>query len=89
LLKSYDMYNPHGLGVDDGTLFICDGRDGLKIYDSTDPLDLKLIKQYNDIEAIDVIPANDILFTVTTEGFNIYDYSSVSDIQLLSNIRTR
>jgi len=89
LLKSYEMHNPHGLGVDDGTLFICDGTDGLKIYNSSDPLDLKLIKQYNDINAIDVIPANDILFTVTTEGFNIYDYSSVSDIKLLSNIRTK
>ena len=88
LLKSYDMHNPHGLGIDNGTLFICDGSDGLKIYDSSDPLDLKLIKQYNDINAIDVIPANDVLFTVTTEGFNIYDYSSVSDIKLLSNIRT-
>ncbi len=88
LAKSYDMHNPHGLGVDDGTLFICDGSDGLKIYDSTDPLDLKLIRQYDDIVAIDVIPANDILFTVTTDGFNIYDYSSVSKIKLLSSIRT-
>ena len=38
LLKSYPMFNPHGLGIDNGTLFICDGADGLKVYDATNPL---------------------------------------------------
>jgi len=88
LEKSYDMTNPHGLGIDDGVLFICDGSDGLKIYDAEDPLDLKMVRQYNDIIAIDVIPADKILFMVSTEGFKIYDYSSVSKIRLLSSIGT-
>jgi hypothetical protein len=30
LLQTYPMTNPHGLGVDGKTLFICDGSDGLK-----------------------------------------------------------
>ena len=36
LLKIYPMTNPHGLGIDNKNLFICDGDDGLKIYDATD-----------------------------------------------------
>ncbi|MBK9190108.1 MAG: hypothetical protein IPM77_00685 [Crocinitomicaceae bacterium] len=32
LQKSFEMTNPHGLGISGNALFICDGEDGLKIF---------------------------------------------------------
>jgi len=45
LSKSYTLFNPHGLGLDENILFICDGDAGLKIYDVSDVLNLNLIKK--------------------------------------------
>src|SRR6202022_2166901 len=50
LVKSYPMTNPHGLTKDGNFLFVCDGKDGLKIFDATQPGDLKLIKNIVGIE---------------------------------------
>lgn len=88
LLKSYSMDNPYGLGIDDEILFVCDGTAGLKIYDASDPLNLgsNLIKVYSDMTPYDVIPLGDILVVIGTEGLYQYDYSDISNIQLLSSI---
>lgn len=37
-MVSYAMTEPYGLGIDNNTLFICEGEHGLKVYDTTDPL---------------------------------------------------
>ena len=90
-VKHYSMTNPHGLGIDNGTLFVCDGSDGLKIYDAADVnhIDEHLIKQYKDIQATDVIPYNDVLMMIGTDGFYQYDYSNLNDIKLLSKIAAK
>ncbi len=87
-IASYPMYNPHGLGIDDELLFICDGADGLKVYNAADPLTISSnqLAHFEDIVPVDVIPLDDYLFTISGEGFRIYDYSNVQDIQLLSEI---
>ncbi|MCF6278067.1 MAG: hypothetical protein L3J16_04870, partial [Anaerolineales bacterium] len=36
LIKSYGMYRPKGLSVFNNTLFLCDDKAGLKIYDVTE-----------------------------------------------------
>jgi hypothetical protein len=88
LLKSYPMYNPHGLGIDDGILFICDGEDGLKVYDAKDPFLLKsnMIAHFRDIHTYDVIPVNEVLLMIGRDGFYQYDYSDLQDITMLSMI---
>ncbi len=88
LLKSYPMYNPHGLGIDQGTLFICDGDAGLKVYDARDPYMLKnnRIAHFEDIHAFDVIPVNEVLLMIGNDGLYQYDYTDLSDISLLSMI---
>jgi len=88
LLKTYTMYNPHGLGIDQGTLFICDGEDGLKIYDAKDPFMLKsnMLAHFKEINTFDVIPVNDILIMIGTDGLYQYDYSDLNEINLLSKI---
>jgi hypothetical protein len=88
LVKAYPMTNPHGLGIDDGTLFICDGSDGLKIYDAKDvnTIDTKQLAHYKDINAFDIIPFKDIAIVIGTDGLYQYDYSNIKQIKLLSKI---
>jgi len=88
LAKSYTLTEPHGLGIDNKTLFVCDGSAGLKIYDASDPLriDEHLLKTFTDINATDVIPAGTSLILLATDGIYQYDYSDLHNIFLLSKI---
>ncbi|MCW3806561.1 LVIVD repeat-containing protein [Plebeiibacterium marinum] len=89
LLKEYSMSEPYGLGIDDGVLFICDGNDGLKIFNAEDPLVItdKQLAHYKDINAFDVIPLGDVLLMIGTDGLYQYDYSDLENITLLSHIQ--
>lgn len=88
LLYTYPMTNPRGLGVDEETLFICDGPDGLKVFDksSLHQIDANLISHFPNIEANDVIPFNNVLLMTAEEGIYQYDYSDLQNIHLLSHI---
>jgi hypothetical protein len=88
LLQVYPMTHPHGLGIDDKTLFICDGDAGLKAFDATDvnAIDKNLLAHYPDINAFDVIPFNDVLMMIGSDGIFQYDYSNPKNIKLLSKI---
>jgi len=84
----YPMTNPHGLGIDQGTLFICDGPDGLKAYDATN---VKAISQnqlahYKNIQALDVIPFQQVAMVIGQDGLYQYDYSDLKNIKLLSQM---
>ncbi len=64
--KSYDMTNPHGLGVHGNLLYICDGEDGVKVYDITDPekSGKNEIYTFSNINAKDVIINNGIAILI-------------------------
>jgi hypothetical protein len=49
LVRSYPMTNPRGLSKDGSILFICDGTEGIKVYDATKANDIKLLKQIGNI----------------------------------------
>ena len=86
LLASYPLHGPYGLGIDGDVLFVCDGDDGLKIYDASDKMtiDEHMIVKYSNINAFDVIPFNGNLFMIGEDGFYQYDYSDIQNIALLS-----
>ena len=88
IARSYNMHNPHGLGVDGNLLFICDGTAGLKVFNNTNPLEVgdHLIHQFQNIQAIDIIPHNNIAIMIGNDGLYQYDYSNPNAIQLLSKI---
>jgi hypothetical protein len=86
LVKTYALTNPQGLSKDGNLLFICDGKDGLKIYDITSAIAIKLIKHLPGSETYDVIAANGIAYVVAKEGLYQYDYSNPQDIHLLSKL---
>ncbi len=91
LLKSYPMFNPHGLGIDHPLLFICDGADGLKVYNATNPLAIasNKIAHFKDMDTFDVIPLGDVLMLIGHDGLFQYDYSDPTDIKLLSHIKIK
>lgn len=86
LAKTYPMTNPHGLSKDGNTLFICDGKDGLKIYDASSVNDLKLLHHMKGFESYDVITTNNIAIVVSEDGLRQFDYSDLKNIKLLSRI---
>ena len=86
MVNFYEMKNPHGLGIDDGNLFVSEGEFGLKILDASNPLDIKLLRHIEDIKSYDVIPYNDVLMVTGDEGIIQYDYSDINDLKKLSTI---
>lgn len=86
LLNSYALTNPHGLSKDGNWLFICDGSDGLKVYDASDVKSLKLKSHITGLETYDVIAMNNTALVVAKDGFYQYDYSDITNIRLLSKV---
>lgn len=84
---TYLLTQPYGLGVDESLLFVCDGPDGLKIFNKSDLSKIKenLIGTYK-IDAIDVIPLDGLLLVLTTKGLYQFDYSNPEEIKLLSEL---
>lgn len=86
LVKTYNMTNPHGLGIRDGALFICDGDAGLRVYDASDVENLEARAHFEEIHAFDVIPLHNLLLMIGEGGFYQYDYSDLNDVRQISVI---
>jgi hypothetical protein len=87
VVKSIQQPLPYGLGVDGNSLFVCQGRAGLNIYDITKRADPVLAKRYEGIYAFDVIPHNGTLIMTGVDGIVQYDYKNgPNDVRLLSTI---
>ncbi len=88
LFKSYQMQNPHGLGIDGTCLFITEGEFGLKFFDTSNLDELELVSHQQGLHAIDVIPLNDNLMVIGNDGFHQYSYDcETGDFKELSTIQ--
>jgi len=85
LIKSYQMKNPWGLGIDRKKLFVCDGKYGLKIFDANDPENIELLETIEYINGYDVIPYEHILIVSARDGIYQFDYSA-NQLKKLSRI---
>jgi hypothetical protein len=85
-LVSYTMTNPKGLGIDNGKLFLCD--DGLKVFNVTDPQTImsNQLAHYSGMDGYDVIPQNNILMMIASDGLYQYNYSDINNIKQISKI---
>ncbi len=84
---SKSMTSPHGLAKDGNLIFICDGKDGLKIYDTpASPCGMQLVKQFTGMETYDAIAWNNNLLVVAKDGLYQYDYSNRTDIKQKSKL---
>jgi len=79
LKKTLQLNGPMGLGVDGNKLFVCDR--GLKVFNISDPLNIRQIDDLLDIDevdvraAYDVIPVDGLLILVAKEGLFQFDYT--------------
>jgi hypothetical protein len=89
LKKTYQLTNPHGLSKDGTTLIICDGKDGLKFYNSADINNLQLLKTIKTSETYDVIAFNKWALVVASDGLYQYDYSDLNNIRQLSKLSVK
>lgn len=89
-VSSTKMTHPHGLAVDKGMIFLCDGRAGFKVLDATNPKDVDMVKKYEyQSSTYDVIniPAKKLLIMVTDSHVTQYDYQSVTALKHLSDFK--
>lgn len=87
LVKTYGLTNPHGLAKDGDLLFVCDGSDGLKVYNKSNVVNLQLLSHIKNIETYDVIAWNNRLLVVAKGGLYQYDYANPSSLSLISKLK--
>lgn len=83
------MQEPYGLGYSDNTLYVCDGMDGLVIFDITNPFSpvrVGVISTSFDSKFMDVIPYGDILVCWVTDGMVLYDITDKHHPVLIKKI---
>ena len=85
-IVSYTMTNPKGLGIDKGTLFVCD--DGLKVFDAKEHQKImsNCLAHYTGMDGFDVIPYKNVLMMIADDGLYQYDYSDLNNIKELSKL---
>lgn len=90
-LSTTEMKNPHGLGIDNGKLFICEGAFGLRFLDASDVHNITTTKLVDGLDTYDVIPFENQhrLLVSARDGIYQYNYSSMSNPQLLSKISVK
>ena len=88
LLYTFPMTNPRGLGVADSLLFLCDGPDGLKIFNRNveGAIPSNMLSNFGGIVANDVIPHNQVLILTSEEGIFQYSFADPQNVVQLSMI---
>lgn len=87
LIENYPMESPHGLAVDGDILFLCEGSNGLKVFNIENDREIELITEVDDFFAYDVIARQGVA-TITGEG-GIFQYTYNADgsgVEQLSSI---
>ncbi len=86
LIKTYPFNSPRGLAKENHNLFICDGKDGLKILDAADANNISLMKTVPGFEANDVVLNNGIAIVTAKEGLYLIDYNNVKNAYITGKI---
>ncbi len=86
-IKSYSLTSPKGLSKDGDIILICDGMQGLKLFDASDARQITQLKQVPGFEAMDVIALNGVAVTVAKEGIYFIDYHNPANAKVISKIQ--
>ncbi|MEL6866582.1 MAG: hypothetical protein AAFP19_19305 [Bacteroidota bacterium] len=87
---SYQLTNPHGLGIDGNLLFVCDGTDGLKVLDVTNSNGIRLLARESTAgTAYDVIVQSDKRQLIVVSGDHViqYQYSATGKLRKLGEFK--
>lgn len=88
LVKSYPMFNPHGLAKDGSTLIICEGSEGIKIMDASVADNIKLITEVKGMNAYDVITLGGYALVSALDGLYVVDYTNPANAKVISSLKT-
>jgi hypothetical protein len=91
LIKSYAMENPYGLSISFPNLFLCEGKNGFKVFDVSDKLtvDQHLLSFNTEMHAYDVISLGKNLMLIGDDGFYQFDASDPKNLKQLSKIAVK
>lgn len=91
LISTTNTTNPHGLSIDDDHLYLCDGNDGLKVFDIQNKQNLTQLFHEPSTPAYDAItlPNSNVVMVVGKDGFYQYNTSNPSSLQLLSHMEVK
>ena len=76
LIKEVEMKSPYGLGIHDAGLYVCEGANGLAVFELTDPYNPLRKKQISDETFYDVIPYGNVLIAFIEQGVCFFDISN-------------
>jgi len=86
LIKTIEMPTPHGLGLKDSLLYICQQENGLSIYNVKDPGNPVLRNTISNDYFNDVIIYNDLLICYVQSGIKLFDVNAPAEPRLLSTV---
>jgi hypothetical protein len=73
LIKTVSLIAPYGLGVKDSALYVCEGQEGLKIFNVRNAYNPIQVNNKTGYTFYDVIPYGNILICQLSDGFVLYD----------------
>jgi len=80
------MESPYGLGMRGNRLYVCNGSNGLNIFDITNRAQPLIIKKITGDTYHDVIATDNMLICMVKDGMIIYDYSSTDELVKMAKI---
>ncbi|MBS1772618.1 MAG: hypothetical protein JST82_07150 [Bacteroidetes bacterium] len=86
LRKTVNMESPWGLGIKGNRLYVCNGYTGLNVYDITDPINPKLIKQLAGNTFYDVIMLDDLMVAMIEGGTALFELKPNDEISMTAKI---
>lgn len=79
LLKSYPLTNPHGLSKEGDVLVICEGADGVKLFNAVDVNNIRQLAHVKGMNAFDVIALGKIAMVSAEDALYLIDFSVPSN----------
>jgi hypothetical protein len=87
LVKEVAMKSPHGLGMKQQGLYICEGANGLVVFDLANPYQPTKVKEFTNEKYYDVIPYGDVLIAYIEQGVCFFDISNPLDPLMLGKVK--
>lgn len=73
LVNTINLIAPYGLGIKDHALYVCEGDQGLMVFDVANQYAPSMVKTISGETFYDVIPYGNILIAQIAGGFALYD----------------
>ena len=83
------MQSPNGLAVNRNVLYVCNGTNGISIFDRTDAYNLTLTSEYDDLNEnyFDLIVRGNIMICYVASGIVLLDVSNPLQPSFISSIK--